>query len=109
MQLSIGVSLRSYALKIIFYEGDANSITVSTLMASAPNVSGASPPSETSPLLHPTPQPISDDAIERNDNGEEENGIPIAKEPSATRLWLILFSVWVGVFLGALGMYFVRK
>jgi len=74
-------------------------------MASVPNTSGASPPSETSPLLRPAPNPVSDDAIERDDNGQEESGVPIAKEPSATKLWLILSAVWVGVFLGALGMF----
>ncbi len=93
------------ATNILFYEGNANWLTLSTPMASVPNTSGASPPSETSPLLRPAPNPVSDDAIERDDNGQEESGVPIAKEPSATKLWLILSAVWVGVFLGALGMF----
>ena len=77
-------------------------------MANAPNT-GASQPSETSPLLHPTPTPISNDTIDRSDNGVEENGVTIAKEPRATKLWLTLITVWVGVFLGALGICFVRQ
>lgn len=78
-------------------------------MANTPNTSYASPPSETSPLLQPAPKPISDDTIEPNDNGGEENGVSIAKEPSAGKIWLILLTTWGGVFLGALGKYFVRK
>lgn len=72
-------------------------------MATTTDGSGAPPPSETSPLLQSADEPISNGAIERNDNGEEESSIPIAKESSGAKLWLTLLSVWFGVFLGALG------
>jgi MFS family permease len=56
-------------------------------------------PTERTPLLG------DDDAIERqpsDDESSEDDETPLAEEPSTARLCLILGSIWVGVFLGAL-------
>lgn len=58
----------------------------STPPAPAENA-GQEPVSEQTPLLADQPQPVLEDA-----------------EPSTKRLLLVLCSVWVGVFLAALGM-----
>lgn len=68
--------------------------------------------SERTPLLQELPpEPIADDgAIEQQQaqiegDWEPENAVPIADQPSTKKLVVILGSIWVGVFLGALGLY----
>lgn len=60
-------------------------------------------PSETSPLLPPRDDaPTENGTVETSNGDPEESGIPIAKPPSEFKLWLILGSIWFGVFFGAL-------
>lgn len=63
-------------------------------------------PSETSPLLPPDDEASEtpNGAIEDESEEDEENGVPLAKPPSDAKLWVILGTIWVGVFFGALGM-----
>lgn len=61
-------------------------------------------PSETSPLLRPRGEApeTSNGTVENQNEDAEANGVPIAKPPSEIKLWIILGSIWFGVFFGAL-------
>lgn len=63
---------------------------------------------EQRPLLQDADGHPDHGTIERQaDHGQQqyENGIPLADEPSTLRLVLTMGSMWVGVFLAALGMH----
>jgi hypothetical protein len=67
-------------------------------------------PSERTSLLHEVePEPIDDGAVEQQQERiqgtyEGDDTTLFAEQPSTKKLVVILGSVWVGVFLGALGM-----
>jgi hypothetical protein len=67
-------------------------------------------PGERTPLLREVePEPIDDGAVEQQQERiegtyEGDDTTLFAEEPSTGKLVVILASVWVGVFLGALGM-----
>jgi hypothetical protein len=66
--------------------------------------------SERTPLLQEVePEPIDDGAVEQQQQRiegtyEGDDTTVFAEEPSTRKLVVIMGSVWVGVFLGALGM-----
>jgi hypothetical protein len=66
-------------------------------------------PSERTPLLQEVePEPIDDGAVEQQQeaiegNWEDPNRTLVAEEPSNKKLAVIMLSIWVGVFLGAVG------
>jgi len=66
---------------------------------------GAASPTERTPLLRDgrPAQPGGEEAAAARE--AEGSDVPLAKEPSAKELVLILGSIWLGVFLAALGMY----
>ena len=57
---------------------------------------------EQTPLLADQTSQDVEDASSASPNGDDGD-IPLAEEPTTTQLVLILGSIWVGVFLGALG------
>ena len=64
------------------------------------------PPSETSPLLVPTPSKSSDEVncspTHQDPHHHTEDDTPITDEPTTGRLLIVLGSIWLGCFLAAL-------
>lgn len=58
---------------------------------------------ERSPLLPPGSQTADSAVVESQSQVADDAESPIAEEPSSGKLLLILGSIWVGVFLSALG------
>ena len=65
----------------------------------------SSEPTEQSPLLPDRDQSTGDGIISQQGegNGDDDN-IPLVEEPSTGQAIITLSSIWVGVFLAALGM-----
>ena len=60
---------------------------------------------EESPLLGqaPTVGEVDDEEDEGEEREEQENDVPLAEEPSTSKLLVVLLAVWIGVFFAAAG------
>jgi len=60
--------------------------------------------SERTPLLKSNGGPVSSQDGQAAEQDASQSDTPLAEEPSTLKLAIILGSVWIGVFLNALGM-----